>query len=348
MNEFLAQPIVSIIMVSYRTGPVLAKAIRSITTQTASCELILVDNTEDKAHAEALTSYCSIFDNITLITGQKNIGFARGCNLGAEVAKGEYVLLLNPDCVLETNSVELFLSESRELTGSWVLGADLRDPDNTLQQGCRRELLTPWLALVDHLKLNQLAPHHPYFRKFNRHTEPLPIEKIEVPAISGACMFLKREDYLNSKGMDEIYFLHVEDLDYCLRHHLAGGKIYFSPKVRITHHKSSSRVSPIFVEYHKTRSVCTYFKRHFSNYYPIGFIQFVAMLAVCKFLLFSIASIPKLLTQSIVRALGNNDGINDDMKSDMNDCLSEGMNDLQQLPEPNENSRDYNHFSPRP
>ncbi len=139
-------------------------------------------------------------------------------------------------------------------------------------------------------------------------------------------MFLKNESYVEAGGMDEIYFLHVEDLDYCLRHHLNGGKIYFSPRIKIIHHKSSSHVSQVFTEFHKTRSLCTYFRRHFTGYYPPGFIQVVSLLAICKFVLFSISSLPELLGKAIFPT---------------HDKLVK-----QQLAQTDENSSHHSHLSP--
>lgn len=131
---------------------------------------------------------------------------------------------------------------------------------------------------VEALKLYRLAPRHPYFKRFNQHQTKLPNALTEVPAISGAYMMMPRKVYEEIGGMDESYFLHVEDLDFCLRHHLSGGKTYFSPHIKATHHKSSSRVSWLFVEYHKSISLSLYFEKNFDDFYPPIFMLFLKAL----------------------------------------------------------------------
>jgi nucleoside-diphosphate-sugar epimerase len=97
----------------------------------------------------------------------------------------------------------------------------------------------------------------------NLHKEPLPEKPVEMEAISGACVFIRREHYETLNGMDESYFLHMEDMDLCRRIHDAGGKILFVPEVKLLHLKSTSKVSSAFVEYHKTRGFITYLQRFY-------------------------------------------------------------------------------------
>ncbi|MBY0422172.1 MAG: glycosyltransferase, partial [Parvularculaceae bacterium] len=131
-------------------------------------------------------------------------------------------------------------------------------------------------AFVEATKLYALAPRHPYFRRFNLHQDPCPKTLVELPAISGACFFLPREDYLSIGGMDERYFLHAEDLDFCLRFRNAGGRVVFDPFVAVSHFKSSSRANAMRVEFRKTASILRYFRTHFSEPYPPPFMALVA------------------------------------------------------------------------
>jgi hypothetical protein len=134
------------------------------------------------------------------------------------------------------------------------------------------------LLAVETLKLYKFAPTHPYFKRLHRHETAVPDCVTEVPAISGAYMIMPNEVFKEMRGMDESFFLHVEDLDFCLRHHLKGGKTYFSPNVRATHHKGSSQVSWLFIEYHKSVSLCLYFRKHFQDFYPPVFIHCLAFI----------------------------------------------------------------------
>jgi GT2 family glycosyltransferase len=86
-------------------------------------------------------------------------------------------------------------------------------------------------------------------------------------------------------GMDEGYFLHLEDVDFCLRFARAGGGVYFCPAPAVTHVKSSSAASPLRVEWHKTRGFFRYFHRHFRGRYPPGVLPLLDLLILLRYLL---------------------------------------------------------------
>jgi GT2 family glycosyltransferase len=85
-------------------------------------------------------------------------------------------------------------------------------------------------------------------------------------------MFLPRNDYDLIKGFDKNYFLHVDDLDFCLRFSRAGGGIYFAPDVPVTHIGGTSKVTSDFVERHKAKGFVYYFHYNFGNEYPLVFL----------------------------------------------------------------------------
>jgi|TARA_Y100000310_G_scaffold342782_1_gene447409 hypothetical protein len=260
-------------MVTYRTGPVLLQAINAVLDQSVKAELILVNNGNPPGVVEMLTRISDSDSRFKLISGHGNIGFAAACNRGAEQALGATLLFLNPDCLLEPDSLKDLKLEFAKLPDKSLLGSDIRNPDLSEQSGSRRRLLTPWLALVEMLTLYRFAGRHPYFKRFKQHQDPLPSTTVAVAAISGAFMAIRQEHYWSIAGMDEAYFFHVEDLDFCLRFHLAGGKIFFCPKLRTVHVKATSEVSWIFVEWYKARGLCHYFRKHFEDVYPVGFIS---------------------------------------------------------------------------
>ncbi|MDD9991418.1 MAG: glycosyltransferase, partial [Rhodospirillales bacterium] len=147
-------------MVSYRTGPVLAHAIDAVLApdQEGVAELILVDNGNSPVEAAALARRAQTEPRLRLVTGHGNIGYARGCNLGAQGARGRYLLLLNPDCCLRRGAVPALLAEAAALGEDWMLGLRVRNADGTDQRGSRRALLTPVTVLVEALRLDRLSP----------------------------------------------------------------------------------------------------------------------------------------------------------------------------------------------
>lgn len=269
----VSAPSVSAIVVSYFTGPVLARSIAALQAQPEIAEIILIDNGNFPGDVEAASAGEGAL--VRIIAGQGNVGFAAGCNLGAKAARGDTLLIINPDALMPPGGLARLLADSAELKRPWLMGAKLVDPDGAEQQGSRRRVLTPWTAFVEATRLYKLAPNHPYFRRFNLHTEDCPDEIAAVPTLSGAVMFTPRADYNGIDGMDERYFLHVEDVDFCLRFAKAGGEVWFNPHVAVVHYKSSSRANPVKIEARKTAGVIRYFHTHFSDAYPKPFLWLV-------------------------------------------------------------------------
>ncbi|WP_375204534.1 glycosyltransferase family 2 protein [Hyphococcus sp.] len=264
---------VSAIVVSYFTGPVLSRSIAALRDQPEIAEIILVDNGNLPGDGERASSGEGA--PVRIIAGQGNVGFAAGCNLGAKAATGDFLLIINPDALMPPGGLSRLLADSAELARPWLMGAKLVDPDGAEQQGSRRRVLTPWTAFVEATRLYKLAPQHPYFQRFNLHNDDCPGDMIEVPTLSGAVMLLPKADYDAIGGMDERYFLHVEDVDFCLRFAKAGGDVWFDPHVAVVHYKSSSRANPVKIEARKTSGIIRYFHTHFSESYPKPFLWLV-------------------------------------------------------------------------
>ena len=272
-----APPCVSVVVVSYYTGPLLWRCVAAALGEPEVAEVIVVDNGNWDAARDDLALMADDEPRLRVIEGQGNVGFAVGCNMGAATARCPYLFLLNPDAIVPRGTVGTLLAEGRAAGGDgpWVVGGRLLNPDGTEQAGARRGPLTPWTALVEMAKLYKLAPRHPYFRRFNNHHEPCPGRTVPMPVISGACMLMPLADYAAIGGMDEGFFLHVEDVDFCLRFREAGGRVLYAPDAQIVHAKSSSRISPVRVERWKARSLVRYFRRHFRGVYPAGFVPAV-------------------------------------------------------------------------
>lgn len=257
----MTDPLVSVVMVSYHTGPCLQSALEAALAQPAPLELILVDNGNPDDVRAGLAALAAREPRLHLVAGHGNIGFARGSNLGARRARGRYLLVLNPDTELSPDAVARLVAEGERLSRPWLLGPRILNPDGSEQRGDRRGVLTPGRAIVEGIGLYRLLP----VARFNREGEPLPAATAPVAVVSGAAMFLTRDDFWAVGGFDERYFLHVEDIDFCYRFTRAGGRVFFAPHVTVTHHRGSSRASPVVVEWHKTRGFLRYFWTHFRT-----------------------------------------------------------------------------------
>ncbi|MFN0022397.1 MAG: glycosyltransferase family 2 protein [Parvularculaceae bacterium] len=291
---------ISAIVVTYHTGPVLARSLDSLRLQEGVREIILVNNgNPDGAVAAAVGSQAD-GPPIRVVDGHGNIGFASACNLGAHAASGDILLFINPDAIMPPGGALRLAADGARLDGPWLIGAKLIDPDGGEQRGSRRATLTPWRAFVEAAKLYRFAPQHPYFRRFNLHGDPCPKAVTPIPVISGACFCLRREDYFAIGGMDEQYFLHVEDVDFCLRFAKAGGSVYFDPHVSVLHFKSSSDVDPIVVDLRKTVSMRRYFRAHFLEPYPAPFLWILGVLLWAQFIIKTAGSLSVRAVMPIV------------------------------------------------
>jgi GT2 family glycosyltransferase len=112
-------------------------------------------------------------------------------------------------------------------------------------------------------------------------------------------MMLPAEDYWALEGMDEGYFLHVEDVDFCHRFRAAGGEIYFVSQVTVTHMLSTSETALLFIEWHKTRGFIRYFRKNFAGVYPPMFLFLVNAGVLARFAL----KASKILAHGLFHAL---------------------------------------------
>ena len=251
----------SVILVSFYTGAPLFDSIAAVLRQ-EGVELVIVDNGNPETVVSQLRDLAAKDTRVKLLTGHGNIGFGRANNLGVAASRGDYLLILNPDCILRDDVMAKLAAHAVTLEAPFMIGARILNEDGSDQRGCRRELLTPVTALVEALHLGGLFPKY----RLNRHEDAVPSALAPIPAISGAFMFLPRRDYLRLGGFDEGYFLHVEDLDLCWRfREKAGGEIYFAPDVVATHIGGTSEAASDFIERHKAKGFSRYFYRNFAE-----------------------------------------------------------------------------------
>ena len=268
-------PGVSVVMVVYRTGPALFNAIARVLGEPLVDEFVVVDNGSAGPDEARLREIAEQEPRFRLVQGQGNIGFARGCNLGARTAKGRHLVILNPDAYLQTDCIASLLEAAEGYPSPCVVGARVLNTDGTEQRGGRRGEVTPLTTL---LSFSHLSLSLPLLRKFEIHMEgeALRDAPVTVPTISGACFYMSREDFQKLGGFDEGYFLHVEDIDLCWRARRAGGSVVFQPAATVIHEGSTSRKSPVVVEYHKGRGLVRYFMKRAEG--PWGRLLAVALI----------------------------------------------------------------------
>ena len=184
-------PKVSIIVVNFNGGAVLAETVAAVLDSTTPVEIFLVDNgSGDGSIAQVRRSY-GHDARLRIIENGRNLGFTSASNMALKQATGEYVLLLNPDCIVQSDTLAHVLNVMEQKADIGMAGCLLRNRDGSEQAGCRRAVPTPWRTVVRVLHLNKVFPRHPRFRNFLLNHEPLPQEPIAVEAISGAFMLVR-------------------------------------------------------------------------------------------------------------------------------------------------------------
>jgi GT2 family glycosyltransferase len=228
----------SIIVVNYNVRDFLHQALRSLDKARAGLksEIIVVDNASGDGSVEMLRSR---FPKIRVITSDVNLGFAKANNLALKVAKGEYCLLINPDTVVQEDTLRVMVEFFRDHPDVGLAGCKILNPDGTFQLACRRSFPSPWVAFTKLFGLAALMPKSKMFGKYNL-TYRDPDQVYEVDAVSGSFMMVRRQAYQEVGGLDEEFFMYGEDLDWCYRIQHAGWKIYYVPTTSIIHYKGES------------------------------------------------------------------------------------------------------------
>jgi GT2 family glycosyltransferase len=278
---------ISIVIVNYNSGAYLAAAVASILRQDhPASELIVVDNHSRDGSLDALRESAPAPGLTTRIVElPRNTGFAHGCNVGIEAAHGSLILLLNPDCEMRPDALGKLARTLDEHPEAGMVGPRLVNADGSEQRGGRRDIPNPWQIFCYIMQLHRWMSRHPRFRDFNRLGDPLPEKPVEVQAISGACMLVRRSAIDDIGLMDEDrFFLHFEDLDWCLRFNNAGQRVLFVPDAVVQHAQGVSSAKNLFrAEFHKHRSLIRFLRKHFAAYYPSSFMAAVAALVAARF-----------------------------------------------------------------
>ena len=242
-------PRVSVVIVCHNSGPLLRHAIDSVLGQSleGDLELMLADNASGEGQLDELPAD----SRLRLLLNPDNRGFGAACNQAAAIARGRFMLLLNPDCQLPSDALSRLLS-LREAEGVDVLGARLLNADGSLQAASYRRDPRPLRAIR---------------QAFGASAGDLAIKAdgdvTDVEAISGALMLMETSRFRELGGFDEGFRLHVEDLDLCRRAREAGLRVAVANRVEVTHAKgASSKARPVWVEWQKHRGMWRYFRKH--------------------------------------------------------------------------------------
>lgn len=239
------QPSVSAIIVNYKSGAYAVECIRSLLDQKYdSLEIIVVDNASRDGSVDMLRS---AFGNvITLIDSPDNLGFGQANNLAAAYAKGDYLLLVNPDARLLDNAfISTLISFLERHPHVGIAGPEIHEPS-------KQKYVLPKRRYPSEGRL-----------KYRDALKRLPGP---YAWILGACMCLKRSLYEQIGGFDPDFFLYGEDTDICLRVRKAGYQVGYCEAAKLTHVGGASETAAIpFDKFlRKKRGFFLFCRKHYA------------------------------------------------------------------------------------
>lgn len=266
------------VIVNYNAGSLLEDCVKSWLKSVPGAPLVIVDNASTDGSLDFISSQPGN-NTVSVINNSRNVGFSVAVNQGFRAVQADRMLLLNPDCLLAPETVAQMVGVLDSKPRIGVVGPLLLNPDGSEQAGGRRAVPTPWRSLVRAIGLSRLGKRYPrLFSDFLLHTQSVPDQPIEVEAISGACMLIRRQALDDVGLLDEGYFMHCEDLDWCMRFRHNGWSILFVPSAQVVHFKGTcGRSRPIFVEWHKHKGMVRFYRKFFRHQYPIGLMGLVTL-----------------------------------------------------------------------
>lgn len=251
--------LLSIIFVYYNTPLEIEDSIKSLRTSIKEpiYEIIIVNNNSPRELPNSLKED----KKLILIHNEHNLGYGKALNQGTKVAKGKYLLLLNPDTKFLENSIDLMLEKIRNDHTIGILGPQLLDKSLKVQKVGNSMPFLPD-ALFAFSFLNKLFPNNFYSKRYflsdwDRNNET------DIPVVCGAVMLISKNLFQKIGGFDERFFMYFEESDLCLRVAKEGYRVVYFPQAKVIHlvGKSSNNKAWIKSTFEQSRY------KFFSKYY---------------------------------------------------------------------------------
>lgn len=264
----------SIIIINYQTYELSKQTINSILDKDYEFdyEIILVDNdSKDNSYEKLKSNFNEEINKnlIKLIVNDKNQGFAIANNIAIKIAKGNFILLLNSDTIVEKGAIEDTLNYIKLHDDVGAIGCKLLLCDGTLDKACKRSFPNPQNAFYRVFGLSKLFPNNEKFQEYN--LSYLDDDGVyEVDCLVGAFMLIRMKTIHEIGLLDEDFFMYGEDIDLCYRIKEAGWKIVYYGKSKIIHLKGSSSKKRRFkLIYEFYRAMYLFYNKHYMEKFSI-------------------------------------------------------------------------------
>lgn len=283
---------ITVIIVNYNVKHFLEQCLRSVqrASKDLAVETIVVDNNSKDGSQQMLREK---FPEVLLIDNQDNPGFSKANNQGIDIAKGKYVLLLNPDTIVQEDTFRRCFDFMEAHPDGGALGVKMLDGEGKFLPESKRALPTP---MVSFYKIFGLAAIFPKSRTFGKYhlTYLSKEENHEIEILSGAFMFMRKQTLDEIGGLDETFFMYGEDIDLSFRVLLGGYKNYYLSDTSIIHYKGESTkkgsLNYVRVFY---QAMIIFAKKHFGGNKQRFFIFFIRLAVYLRALLAIISRMVK-------------------------------------------------------
>ena len=254
----------SVVIVNYNVKYFLEQCLHSLEQAAMGIdhEVIVIDNASTDGSTEYITAR---FPKVKWMACRENNGFSKGNNIAIAHAKGEYILMLNPDTIVTKEAIEGCIAFMDNNADAGACGVYMLRTDGTFAPESRRALPTPFVAFCKMSGLSNLFPKSRTFgRYYMQYLDKEETNPIEI--ISGAYMMLRHKTIKKTGALDEDFFMYGEDIDLSYRILKSGYRNYYLP-LRILHYKGESTNKSSYRYVHTFyRAMQLFFKKHYSHY----------------------------------------------------------------------------------
>ena len=267
----------SVIIVNYNVKNLLRDCLLSVqkAAHSIDTEIIVVDNASSDGSVEMLKAE---FKYVNLIANTQNLGFSKANNQGIAQAQGKYILLLNPDTLINKNTFDDCLNFSKQTNNCGGIGVKMLDANNQFLKESKRGFPTPWASLCRLSFLNKLFPNSALLNGYYLgHLSNDENHQVEV--LAGAFIWIKKSIIDEIGGLDETYFMYGEDIDFSYRILQAGYHNYYLGTVTILHYKgeSTDKYSFKYIK-HFYDAMKIFSKKHYPRTYPLYHMGIILMI----------------------------------------------------------------------
>ena len=267
-----------IVILNWNTRDLLRRCLQTVLASEGveRFRVVVVDNASSDDSVAMLRQE---FPQVGVIANPVNSGYPAGNNLGLRQLGYEgagrvredaprHAMLLNPDTEVPPEALARLVDYMDARPEIGIAGPRLMLPDGSLDLACRRSFPSPQVSLYRFTGLARLFPRHRQFGRYNM-TFADPGQELEVDAVVGACMIVRREAIAQAGLLDEDFFMYGEDLDWAWRIKAAGWKVYYQPQVVVQHVKRAASRQSRRASHEFQRAMLIFYRKHYRRSTPL-------------------------------------------------------------------------------